>query len=374
MKQARRVMMGGGRSHEALLSLVLSGILPARRIVSFLRTAYGKEIARTQIDELAQRLNLQADQTAALRKCAAGMDEICRRLGENRVHMVSLVDPDYPCLLREIPSPPPLLFYKGSVSDTMRDGIAIVGSRRASLGGLRMASYLARELAGRGFAIVSGLARGIDTAAHKGALEVGGLTIAVLGTGIDVIYPSENRGLADGISQSGAVVTEFPPGTAPLRQNFPQRNRIISGLSLGTIVVEAGEMSGALITADCALEQNRSVFAVPGAPGYAGSRGTNSLLKQGAKLVESVEDILEEISPQVAGSERRSNLSCCHGALNSEEQQVMDLLSDVPAHVDEISRSLGLESRDTLTLLLALETKGLVRSMPGKLYVRERLM
>jgi DNA processing protein len=185
------------------------------------------------------------------------------------------------------------------------------------------------------------------------------------------VYPPENSGLAERISRCGAVISELPPGSPPLRQNFPRRNRIISGLSLGTVVVEAGEASGALITASCALEQNRSVFAVPSTPGFSRSRGANKLLREGATLVETARDIVEELCPQIecTGPPRADLFTMPR--LTSDEERVMSLLSDAPAHVDEISRILNLESRQILGLLLALETRGLVRSMPGKFYVRE---
>jgi DNA processing protein len=230
---------------------------------------------------------------------------------------------------------------------------------------------LASELAESGIVIISGLARGIDTASHRGALEAGGETVAVLGCGIDMVYPPENTALARSIACSGAVVTELLPDVQPLRPNFPQRNRIISGLSLGTVVVEAGERSGALITASCALEQNRSVFAVPGSPGYYGSKGTNSLLKQGAKLVESVGDVLEEIAPQVRVAVNQEPDAAHARTSGPREQSVLDLLSAAPVHIDEISRNLGLDSRDVVNVLFSLETKGLVKSMPGKFYIRE---
>jgi DNA processing protein len=365
------MVMWEGRSYEAVLALVLSGLVPARKIARFLRSASGDEIRRIRTDELADRLRLPGTLADTLKPWTAEARDLCRRTECAGGGMVSLADADYPVLLKEAPGAPPLLFYRGSLSHAGPRAAAVVGSRRASLGGMRMASNLAKELAGRGFTVVSGLARGIDTAAHKGALEVGGPTAAVLGSGLDVMYPPENSALCDTISRSGLVLTEFPPGTAPLRQNFPMRNRIISGLSLGTIVVEAGEASGALITARSALEQNRSVFAVPGTPGYAGSRGTNWLLKQGAKLVESIEDVLEEIGPQVAGTRPgggdRSAAVC---VLSPAEEDLMEILSDAPSHVDEICRFLNLSSGEVLNLLLVLETKGLVTSMPGKFYIK----
>jgi DNA processing protein len=389
----RGMMMRKGSRYDVLLSLVFSGILPRKRIVAFLKGPHGSLARGAKWSGIADILNLAKDQRDALEKHLPEVSGISDRLSASGASIVTLADRNYPTLLKEIAVPPPLLFFKGSLDGLACGAVAIVGSRRASLAGRKLASQLAGQLAERGLIVVSGLARGIDTAAHRGALEAGGDTLAVMGCGIDVVYPPENQGLARSISDAGAVLTEFPPGTAPLRQNFPMRNRIISGLSLGTVVVEAGGTSGALITADFALEQNRSVFAVPGAPGVSGSKGTNRLLKQGARLVESAADILEEIEPQVARdgqpascgaqdrqqgsggqgpSSDRDGSGLNGGGLQREEQDVIDLLSDKPVHVDEISRALGSEAQVTLRVLFTLETRGLVVSLPGKFYVRER--
>jgi DNA processing protein len=363
-------MMGDGRIHETVLSLMLSGDLPRRRIVSLLRSwdtgasqAGGSGLFPALPGLSPDYDDIRWDRRAEARKLLADLN------GQG-VRMICLADAAYPPLLKEIPAPPPVLFHKGDLSDVCAGGVAVVGSRRASLSGIRFAAHLAGELARLGFIVVSGLARGIDTAAHRGALEAGGRTIAVLGCGIDQVYPPENQGLMGEIADSGAVVTEFMPGVQPLKPNFPQRNRIISGLCLGTVVVEAGERSGALITASCALEQNRSVFAVPGAPGFYGSKGTNSLLKQGARLVDSVQDILDELAPQM-GVPRPSGFGDHSPPASSDsEAVVLELLSAAPVHVDELCRSLDLESRDVIGILFSLETRGLVRSMPGKFYVR----
>jgi DNA processing protein len=284
--------------------------------------------------------------------------------------VVAAGEPAYPRLLKEIADPPQLLFHRGTLHPGDAKAIALVGSRRASLAGARIARELSGALAGCGFTVVSGLARGIDTAAHRGALDAGGRTIAVLGSGIDIIYPRENRKLASEIERSGTLVSELPPGTQPKRHTFPRRNRIISGLSLGTVVVEAGPSSGALITAGCALEQNRSVFAVPGTPGFEGSEGTNRLIKEGATLVESARDIVEELMPQIElpfqGTPGRSDRNC----ISPAEEEVMGLLGRAPAHVDEISRALGESPSHVVAILLLLETRGLIVSLPGKFYAR----
>ncbi len=216
---------------------------------------------------------------------------------ENKTRTLSFSDKGYPTNLKYIYDPPPTLYVKGNILPEDNIAIAIIGSRRATYYGLKNAENLSFELAAGGITIISGLARGVDSAAHRGALKAGGRTIAVLGSGLNIIYPPENEKLAREILQCGAVISEFPQGTAPLRQNFPRRNRIISGLSLGVVVVEAAKRSGALITANLALEQGREVFALPGKIDSFTSRGTHDLIKQGAKLVESAEDIIEELEP-----------------------------------------------------------------------------
>jgi DNA processing protein len=365
------MMMGVGRLLETVLALMLSEDYPRRRIIRILRDL---NTEGPRMGNEALLLDLKPDPGGIVEASRNGTPEARRlldELGRQGVGITCLADAAYPALLKEIHSPPPILFHKGDLPDTAAGAVAIVGSRRASLGGMRLAARLAGDLARWGFTIVSGLARGIDTAAHQGALEAGGRTIAVLGCGIDLVYPPENAGLARAIAGSGAAVTEFMPGVQPLRPNFPQRNRIISGLCLGTIVVEAGERSGALITASCALDQNRSVFAVPGAPGFYGSRGTNALLKQGARLVESVDDVLEELAPQVMPPARSTTPDLSAEGENASEARLIDLLSTTPVHVDELCRSLDVTPREVLNMLFLLETRGLVRSLPGKFYIRD---
>ncbi len=231
--------------------------------------------------------------------------ELCElpRIG---ARLVRWTDADYPARLREIPDPPPYLFVRGEMPPADTRCVAVVGARAASDAGRRMARRIGLELAAKGFTVVSGLARGIDSEAHQGALDAGGNTIAVLGCGVDVIYPAEHRALADAIiASAGAIFSELPVGTQPLPENFPTRNRIISGLSLGVVIVEAAEKSGSLITARMALEQDRQVFAVPGSPLGGKARGSNRLIKQGAVLVDCVEDVLEELAPQLVQAARR---------------------------------------------------------------------
>lgn len=293
---------------------------------------------------------------------------------KRRVTVLSIFDKDYPAALREIYSPPIVLYIKGKISPEDKTAIAFVGSRRASIYGLNICQSLSGRLAGLGVTIVSGLARGIDSAAHKGALNVEGRTLAVLGNGLNSIYPPENKRLAEKIADSGALISEFPMETPPLAQNFPIRNRIISGLSLGVVIVEAARKSGALITASCALEQGREVFAVPGKAGAVTSTGTHSLIKEGAKLVDSADDIIEELHLKPEPFGRRSIRSdqtngSSKSKLEGAEKKIYDILSDEPEHIDHIIEESRLPASEVTELLLRLEVKRLVRELPGKNFV-----
>ena len=292
--------------------------------------------------------------------------------------LIAVADDGYPAWLRAIPDPPAVLYCSGLPEPQDRRAVAIVGARRATPYGLRVTETLARELSGVGFTIVSGLARGIDAAAHRAALEAGGRTIAVLGCGLDVDYPPEHTRLREEIAGCGAVLTEFAPGTKPLAHHFPQRNRIISGLSLGVVVVEAAEDSGSLITARLALEQGREVFGVPGPLDAPLSRGPHGLIKQGAKLVETVDDIVEELIPQLetaAVPKRRSRMSSQAVELPNllpEERLVWDQMSREPLHLDELTERSGLTPASVAGILLALELKDVVRRLPGQRYYLPR--
>ncbi|MDO8461825.1 MAG: DNA-processing protein DprA [Deltaproteobacteria bacterium] len=279
-------------------------------------------------------------------------------------------DPDYPSLLKEIPKSP-TLFYEGDLSSLKGPCHAIFGSRAASNYGREVAFQLARELAERGFVVVSGFAEGIDAMAHQGALAGGGKTIAVLGAGLDVVYPREHyKTLKPAIRENGLLVTEQSPGTPPLPQHFPSRNRIISGLSYGVIVVEAALKSGSLITAQWALEQNREVFAVPGPIESRLSEGPHRLIQNGAKLVHTVDDILSEL-PMLPKSEVVAKKTEDHyNALDVEEKKIFSLLSMKPISVDEIVRQLKMDSGSVLSLLLSLELRGCVTQHPGKQFSR----
>jgi DNA processing protein len=288
--------------------------------------------------------------------------------------IVTQDDAGYPALLKTIEDPPPVLYVKGDLGDPTAPGVAVVGSRRPSTYGKVVAEQLARGLAECGITVVSGLARGIDSVAHVNSLENGGRTIAILGCGLSYMYPPENRRMAERISQQGAVVSEFPMTTKPDRLNFPLRNRTISGLSLGTVVVEAGERSGALITAQWALEQGREVFAVPGNVTAPTSRGTNRLIKMGAKLVEGIDDILEELPAYALGGKPNrapAQREFCQADSAPDERRLLDVLDPVDArHIDWIIEQAHLPTSLVSSLLLRLELEGKVAQLPGKLFLR----
>jgi DNA processing protein len=286
--------------------------------------------------------------------------------------LLAITDQDYPEGLREIYDPPPLLYMRGGLKEEDELAVAMVGSRKTNPYGRMMTEKISQELVGHGVTIVSGMARGIDAVAHWGALSGGGRTIAVLGCGIDVVYPKENRNLFSKIMEHGAVLSEFPMGSPPEGAHFPRRNRIISGLSLGVVVVQAGMKSGSLITAGYALEQGREVFAVPGVVGTEGSRGTHRLIKEGAKLVESSEDILEEILPRWRRGEGKIPGEETKGPdLSAEEEVLYELLSENPLPIDVLIRESPFDPGKVSSLLLNLELKGLISQWPGKCFTKK---
>jgi len=285
---------------------------------------------------------------------------------------VTLTDSNYPRLLREIPDPPPFLYVYGRL-DGHSANLAVVGSRNATGYGLSTTKDLCRSLAAHNLTIVSGMARGIDTAAHEGALSAGGKTIAVLGSGLGKIYPVENRKLFHRIAENGAVVSEFPLMAGPEAHHFPIRNRIISGMSLGTVVVEATRKSGSLITARLAAEQNREVFAVPGSIQSFKSAGSHTLIKQGAKLVEHAQDVIEELVPLVPVNQGLENNSADltkkkMASLSDDEARVYQALDPYPVHVDDLARKISMAPGKLLSMLLKLELNGMVQQSPGKLF------
>lgn len=315
-----------------------------------LRRVVGRRVARAIKEMEAERVG----------------EEEGRRVQALGAEVLTLWDRPYPSNLRHIYDPPPVLYLKGRMVPQDDLAVAVVGSRRCSPYGRSFARRLSKALASHGVTVISGMATGIDTEAHLGALEAGGRTVAVLGSGLDRVYPPQNRGLFERIARQGAVLSEFPFGEPPNRWNFPLRNRLISGLSLGVVVVEAPSRSGALITASLALEQGRSVFAVPGYAGAVTSRGTHRLIKEGAKLVEEPEDILEELLPQYERGEPE------RGDLSEEERLVVELLQQGPLHIDELSRRSSFDVQRINSLLLRMELKGLILQMPGKIFALSR--
>jgi DNA processing protein len=281
-------------------------------------------------------------------------------------------DERYPENLKRIYDPPAFVFVKGTLVKQDKYAIAIVGTRLPSNYGKLVAEKIAKELAQKGLVIVSGLARGIDTISHWAAIQSGGRTIAVMGSGLDHIYPGENKKLAEKIIEQGALISEFPMGTGPDAVNFPRRNRIISGLALGTVVVEAGLKSGALLTANYALEQNREIFAVPGNINSPKSLGTNQIIKDGAKLISSSNDVLIELEPQLKHflKEDEAKRKDLPDDLTESENVLLKNLSNEPIHIDKLAKLIGKSTAETLSTLLPLEFKDLVKQLPGKLFVR----
>ncbi len=284
--------------------------------------------------------------------------------------IITQSDPEYPALLLQIPDPPPVLYIYGHL-EGQACAIAVVGSRKATTYGRTVTRRLCEQLAVYGVTVVSGMARGIDTAAHEGALKGGGPTVAVLGAGLERIYPSENLKLFHRIAENGAVITEYPLQAEPEAHHFPMRNRVISGMSLGTVIVEAARRSGSLITARLAAEQNREVFAVPGSIHAATARGTHDLIKQGAKLVENIDDIIEEIVPHMAVQQSPGCPARPKPKLTAAEMQVFEAIGPYPVHIDDLVRQLGLETGQLTAILSKMEIKGVVLQEPGKYFMRD---
>jgi DNA processing protein len=347
------------------------GPVRARRLLSF----YGspENIFRATIRELKAVDNINEDRARSItdfndwERVQRELDNTLR----HNVRVITSVHKEYPDSLKNIPDAPLVLYTKGEIRGDDQYAIAVVGSRRATGYGLRTAEQISFEIASHGLIVVSGMARGIDTAAHRGALRAKGRTIAVLGSGVDVPYPGENRALLNTIASSGAVISEFPLGTQPLRENFPRRNRIISALSLGVLVVEATVDSGSLITVGYALEQGKEVFAIPGNITARNSKGTNNLIKNGAKLVERTEEIIEEIRPQIQGILREQKLKPDKiiPQMTDEEAMIYSFLDHDPRHIDGISRNANIASGKALSILLNLELKGVVRQVEGKRFI-----
>jgi DNA processing protein len=334
---------------------------------ALVRAFGGPEAVWAASDAALQRAGARREVRAALRGFARWreVERQLERLARAGGRLVTCADASYPELLSHINDPPLFLYVLGEFTPADAGAVAVVGAREASPYGRQMAAQLAEGLVARGVTVVSGLARGIDAAAHGAALRAGGRTLAVLGSGIDVVYPTEHHRLHMQIARQGAVVSEFPPAAPPDAENFPARNRVISGLCLGTVVVEAGERSGALITAQFAAEQGREVFAVPGPVG-ARSRGTHQLLRQGAGLVECADDILRELAPQRGAAAPLP----ARPLLAAGEAAVLAELDDTPRTLDELIGCTGLGASALLETLLLLELRGLVRQLPGQHFAR----
>lgn len=284
------------------------------------------------------------------------------------ITLIAADDGRYPDGLRCIHNAPLVIYVKGDLKDSDKYAVSMVGSRNATAYGIQTAEKISRKLASIGITVISGMARGIDTAAHRGALQAGGRTVAVLGSGADVPYPSSNRLLMERIAASGAVISEFPLGSRPIRENFPRRNRIISALSLGVIVIEATLDSGSLITVGYALEQGREVFALPGNVTSGNSRGTNDLIRKGARLVENAEEVIHELGPQLKGILREDAKKDPDPGLSltEDERVLFGHLSSEPKHVDSIIRESDMATGRALSILLHLELKGVIRQTEGK--------
>lgn len=355
-----------GVGDRTLLKLVQAFHSPAHVLVApledLIRVGCSRELA-----EAIRRGPL--DQT---RHLVDRQVKLVERLG---IRVMTLTDPMYPKRLRAIHDPPPLLYYTGALHEQDGMAVAIVGGRSATTAGKAMTEEIAQELARGGWTIVSGLARGIDAAAHRGALAGQGRTIAVLGCGVDQTYPPEHDQLRKQIEAHGVVLAELPVGSSPQPHHFPRRNRIISGLSVGVLVAEAAMNSGSLITAKLALEQGRDVFALPGSVKEARCRGSNGLIKEGAKLVECAADMLEELLPQVEPALRARMMvgetaTSAREGLGPDEQRIYEMLSYEAQSVDAVIEQTGLSAAQVTATMLALELRGYVRQLPGPQYLR----
>ena len=399
--QVLPVASPGSASHETRLAWLAMALTPGLGRTRVARAVAQLQGGAAEIFELpltgleALRLPAESCQFLADGRARTAAEKEWKRVLDAGATLLTPDDEDFPARLLEIYDPPVVLWVRGSTQLLSRPGIAVVGTRSPSPYGAGMAELLSRDLANRRMTILSGMARGVDTAAHKGALSVGGATVAVWGTGLDVVYPKENKRLAEQIITSGnAIVSEFPMGTFPAPQNFPIRNRILSGMSVGVLVIEGGEHSGTRITARCAIEQNRDVYAVPGNVTNKNAWGPNTLIKQGARLTATWEDIWEDLPTQVrlslenelesaapGGRTAGSDESKPSGAasLFSEapmqelERLVFDRLRhDEPLQLDELIEQMEgqLVSAEIFTALFELELAGRVKSLPGKNYVR----
>lgn len=386
--------IGDERELSAWLTLLLAPGLGPQRINKLLSAFASPEAACAASTTALRSLGLSQLMLDAVRKPdAAAIARALRWAGHSQAAILTLADPRYPPRLAQLPAPPPLLFVRGDPALLQEPQLAIVGSRNPTAGGLQTTQAFASHLAGLGLVITSGMALGIDRAAHLGALE-SGRTIAVLGTGPDRVYPASHRELARRISAEGALVSEFPPGVGPQPGHFPRRNRTISGLSLGTLVTEAAPRSGSLITARYAAEQGREVFAIPGSIHNPLARGCHALIREGAKLIDSVDQLLEELAPQLqsylarsvqqdaslsSGQGRMQNLTESGDSLSAgtatvgldpDYRRLLDGMGGDPVATDELVVRTGLSAQDVSSMLLLLELQGHVSCLPGGRYCR----
>jgi DNA processing protein len=359
---------------EVLLSLV-PGVGPRIRKTLLAHFGSAEAVLAAAPSELREAPGIGAKLSRAISAARREIDvaaelALCR---ERNVSVIVESDEGYPSRLKEIPDPPGVLFVRGNIVPADGLAVAIVGTRHATHYGLAQTERLASGLARAGYTIISGLARGIDAAAHRGALKAGGRTLAVLGSGVLNVYPPEHMELAAEICLHGAVISENPPLAPPLAGAFPQRNRIVTGLSLGVLVVEAADRSGALISARHATEQGREVFAVPGRIDSRMSRGCHKLIRDGAKLVESVDDILEELGPLASPTPREDGREVRHPAelqLNQPEQAVLDAVTDEPTSIDDLVVASGLAVHNVLSTISVLEMKRLIKRVSGNRVIR----
>ena len=331
-----------------------------------LQAGYREIVELTEVGERLARVVAEFDPPER------AIHEDLKTLEKLEARVVTRWDDEYPSNLKDIYDPPALLFVRGEITPEDVRAVAVVGTRNPTRYGLEVAEDLSQHLVRAGVTLISGLARGIDTACHEAVLRVGGRTVGVLGCGLDVVYPRENKRLIEEMARSGAVMTEFRPGVRPLATNFYRRNRVVSGLSKGVVVIQAGAKSGSLITANHALDQNRDVFAVPGAITNAYSKGPHSLLKQGAAVVESADDILESLFP---GPEMKVQPTLFQGTedtppLSDSAREVLEALDPDPIPMDVLCRTLGVDAGRLAGTLLELELTGMVKQQPGKMFSR----
>ena len=364
----------GVKEWLALVSLPGLGCTLIHRLIAAFGTpekvlAAGKAVA--QVEGVRRPLVTTFTNRAALSCARSWAEKELERLRSTDVQLLCYDDPQYPACLRTIHDPPVLLYCRGNLACLKEKSIAIIGSRAATTYGKRISGMLARDLARNNIVVVSGLAMGIDGHAHAGTLEAGGETVAVLGCGVDVVYPRSHAGLYEQVVRQGLLVSEYPLGTRPDGFRFPARNRIISGLSLGVIVVEATCRSGSLITARLALDQGREVFAVPGRIDSKKSEGTHRLLQQGAHLAQSAQDVIEELQLAAAMHEPfRPDSASVPVDVSDEESRLLGCIDVYPVDIDALSEKTGLTSGALHDLLLRLELKGLIRQLPGQQYER----